>query len=113
MNKFTYGERAVYEKDGRYIKMLEGEFVGEDTRAGALGWLYKACPYEVNFARVDGGIAGEVLNRHSGRQIASVSVIRADGETEQELRLRVIKWASMWCPDSEVAAACRRFGMNG
>jgi hypothetical protein len=112
MNKFVYGERSVYEKDGRYIKYLDGEFAGEDSRANAFNWLYAASPYQLNIANVEGGVSGTVLNKSSLKSISSATFLKHEGETDSDVRLRLLDWAERYVTKAEISAAVRRFQGN-
>jgi len=114
MNKFVYGERTVYEKDGRYIKHLNGEFVGEDTRSGAFSWLYKGSAYELvihGFAEDDDGVylRGSVLNKESRLVISSGSFYKQEKECDNDVMVRLLDWASRYVNDSELATARERY----
>jgi hypothetical protein len=105
MNKFVYGERTVYEKEGRYIKHSKGEFAGEGTRAEAFAWLYEGDPYELEIHSPRGGLTGVIRNRGSGCVVASAMFYRQDNEGDRELFSRLYDWAARYMKHRDILAA--------
>lgn len=96
MNKFRYGNRTLYEKDGRYLKYLDGEFTGEDNRNKALSWLYAASPYKLETTRMADGFKGWIRDTTSGNVISECSFFKHGEESDSEVWARVCDWASRY-----------------
>jgi hypothetical protein len=96
MNKFRYGNRTIYEKDGRYLKYLDGNFTGEDDRNKAFSWLYEARPYRLDTTKIKGGYKGVIKDTTGGRTVAEAAFYRSEDETENEAWARLCDWAARY-----------------
>lgn len=96
MNKIQYGNRTLYEKDGKFLKYFDGQYVGEDNRAKAFSWLYEANPYKLETVKLANGYKGWVRDTTSGKVIAENSFLRNGEEGDNEIWARLCNWSARY-----------------
>lgn len=96
MNKIQYGNRTLYEKNGRFLKYLDGNFTGEDDRRKAFAWLYEANPYKIETVKLADGYKGWIRETTTGNVIAESSFYRKEGESDNEIWARLCDWSARY-----------------
>lgn len=102
MNKIKYGNRTLYEKDGRFLRYLDGEFLGEACRAKAFAWLHAAQPYRLESTKMTDGFKGVIRDTTAGGITAEARFYKKEHETDNDVWARLVDWAGRYIGDRDL-----------
>jgi len=99
VDTIRYGNRKLIEHEGRFLRYLDEQFLGEACRKKAFAWLYEAQPYKLEVTRTPLGFEGLIRDTTGAGVTASAKFYRAESETDDDVWARLTDWAARYIGD--------------